>query len=149
MRIGFREARQPDKGKRGINPRAACLQYVLRFEAERDIVPDLAPGKQGRVLKHHDAGGVRARNWLARRLDPPFGGLFQPGDKTQKRRFPAAAWTEQRDEFARGDLKVDTVENRQGLSLHREAVTDMVKREIGPGAPFGTRGGAHHWTLPF
>ena len=60
MRIGIAERRQADEIERGIDPLPLALQDALRLQAQRDIVPDRAPGKQGRILKHDDARGMRS-----------------------------------------------------------------------------------------
>ena len=46
---------EADQLDRRIDAVALRLQHALRFQPERDIVPDRSPRKQSRILKHHDA----------------------------------------------------------------------------------------------
>ena len=46
------------------------------------------------------------------------GRLFEAGDKTQRRRLAAAAWSQQREELAIGDLHADMID-RADLACRR------------------------------
>src|SRR5580658_6709234 len=115
MRIGLGEAGELDEAKGLVDPRAPAFQQALGFEAERDIVPDIAPGKQRRILKHDDARGIRPEDRLAFDYE-----------------FALARRLQQRDELAPLHSQMNAIENGKRCAFEIEAMADAAKFEIGP-----------------
>ena len=123
MRIGVAKAREPYEIERRIDPLPLALEDPLGFKTERDIVPHRAPGKQRRILKHHNPGGMGSLDAdivLSQRARPR---PLEPRDEAQQRRFPAPRRPEQRDERPGGDLQVNAV---QGDHVAGEDVAETV-----------------------
>src|SRR3954447_10662591 len=117
-----------------------ALQDALRLQPERDVVPDCAPGKQGRILEHDNARRVRSRDArlvLAQRSGP---GLVEACDEAQQRGLAAAGGTEQRNELARLDGDADVAEHRQLGAGDVEGVADLSGARTAPPAGGAGRG---------
>jgi hypothetical protein len=147
MRIGFGESVKPDQTQGLFDPHAARFQQPLRFQPQRDIVADIAPGKQRRVLEHNDARWMGTGNFDPIGGDLALAGRLQPGDETQKRRFAAAGRTQQRDEFARRSRQVDAVENRQRRAFEIETMADAAYVDLDACGTF--QGMGYHCTSAF
>ena len=152
MRIGVAERRQADEIERRIDALPLAFQDTLRLQAERDIVPDRAPGKQRGILKHDDPRRVRPLDADIVLAQHPATRRFQSGDEPQQCRLAAAGGTEQSDEFARRDRETDVFQDWQRGTVDIEFMADMLDIEFGTGGRIcdHLRGGMrYHLTTPF
>jgi hypothetical protein len=70
-----------------------------------DVAPKVQPGKQGVFLEHHRAVRPRPFDRLAVDQDLPGAFAFEAGEDVEQRSLPAAARTDDRDEFAVPDIQ--------------------------------------------
>src|SRR3984885_5347824 len=128
------------------------LQYTLRLEAKRHIVPDVSPRKQSRVLKHDHAGWMRVANESAVFAQRPRARRFKTRNQPQQGRFPASGRAKQRDEFPRLYPKTDVLEHGQERVFDIESMADIfdVDRRSDGGIRNGLCDGVrYHLTTPF
>ena len=152
MRIGVAKCRKPDQIDRRIDAVALALQDALGFEAERDIVPDGSPRKQGRILEHHHTRRKRPRDQIAVFAQRARPRRLQSCDQPQQGRFPATGRTEQSDEFAGLNVEADIVQHRQHGAIDVEAMADVldIQRSAGCGRCNAlSNRQRYHLTTPF
>src|SRR6266702_5166481 len=152
MWIGIAERRKPDETERGVDPLPLALQDALGLKTQRDIVPHRSPGKQGRVLEHHDPRGMRALDAdlvLSQDARPR---LVEPSDEAQQRRLATAGWPQQRDEFPGLDSETDIIQNRKLDPIDVERMADTLDIEFGTFSRVGDgfcNDPRYHFTTPF
>jgi len=132
VRIMPPESGQPHELQGGLDP---CRRFLggnaARHEAEANIGLDAHPGEEAALLEHH-----RVLDRPARRLDldraAGLGG--EPREDAQQRRFPAARWSDDADEFAWRDAQVDVVEGNHATRTAQVflAQSDDVDRRAAP-----------------
>jgi hypothetical protein len=66
---------------------------------------------RGSIDEHPSAG---VRHHTATDRDPPFVGAAQTGDHAKRRRFAAAARTENRENLALGDIEIEPADGGLG-----------------------------------
>ena len=81
---------------------------------EINVVVGGEPGQQAVVLEHHHAIGSRFGDGVALEGDGAAGGSIKAGDHVEEGGFAAAGVSDQADEFALVDGKVDAVEDGGG-----------------------------------
>ena len=135
MRIGVAERRQADEIERRIDPLPLALQDALRLQPERDIVPDRTPGKQGRVLKHDHARGMRSPDAVVVFPQDAGSGFLQPRHQPQQGGLAAAGWSQKCYEFAGLDDQIHVFEHRERGAIDIEGMADMfdIERSAGSG----------------
>jgi hypothetical protein len=81
------------------------------WRRQQDVLENGQPRKQRGVLKHQPGSRVDARTQrFVVNEDAPGGGLVQPGDEAQQRRFPTAASPDDGDHFAPTDLEAHGIQ---------------------------------------
>ncbi len=104
--------------------RGAALPFRLRqaFTAKPDIVADVQPGQQARLLEHRADRRVGASDHHVVQPDFPARRLVQPGHETQQRRLAAARASQDGDDFAGAGGDLDTA---QGLGAVGIGLADL------------------------
>jgi len=94
---------------------AVLLEPILEIGLDRHV-------RIQRVIleDHGDVAATRrdVRHALVTKVDGPARRPLQPRDQLQRRRLPAAAWTEQGDELARRNQHVGNVHDQRVLAEH-------------------------------
>lgn len=111
-------------------------------QAHGHVVENAFPRQQARLLEHHaDVGISRGAGRSTALNDLPFGRCLQAREQAQHRALAAAALADDGDEFAFGDLDVETAQDGLGA----EALADLaegksclaVLRDLAEPAPLG------------
>src|SRR5439155_25649181 len=79
------------------------------LEAEGDVLRDIEPRDQRRVLKHHAALGAGAAHAPALDEDLASVGLLEAGDEIEQRRLATARGADEAHELAAIDAQADVV----------------------------------------
>lgn len=134
MRKRFGKLAQADQFQRGIDslPRLIFLwttppgeASALRLRTDPDVAAHRAPRVQGRVLEHHHARRIGARDRGAVGLHAALRRRIESRHETQQGGLSTTARTQQRDEFARLDREADILQHGQRGAAQRELMTDM------------------------
>ena len=98
----------------------AVDRLPLDLEGELDVLAEVAPGQQVRVLEDHPRL-LRPRPVDLRAVegDAPARERMQAGDRPEQRRLAASARAEDRDQLPLGDVERDVVERVDGAALAR------------------------------
>ena len=94
-----RAATSRDRAFGGAHAPASC-------NGSATFAGDIRPWHQGRLLEDEAERASR----LAATPTPPAGGRAQSRDDAERRRFAAARWPEQRDEFAGTNIEIEAIE---------------------------------------
>src|SRR3974390_1221137 len=108
------EVNHAQEEPRAVAPLA--LGHAGHLQPEFDVVPHGQPRKQSEFLEQQDAVGARTQDGFA--IDDYFPRCrpVKPGQKMKKRRFAAARRSDDADEFALFDLKIDILQGRSKRS---------------------------------
>ena len=101
--------RQTDAIQQRFDPLRALRRRQAQA-AEADIVGDLQPGQQPRLLKHRADGGMGAGDDVAADGDGAVGRLLQPGDQAQQRGFAAAGTAEDGNDLSAVGMRLDVAQ---------------------------------------
>ena len=107
----------------------ASLDFVLvapealHARAEGDVVPDVEPGKQRRLLKHHPAVGAGLVDWRAVERQFAAGARLEAGEQVEQGRLAAAGRSEQGNELTVLDLQRDVVERAAPAPCRETSLT--------------------------
>ena len=130
-RVGALEAGQPHLLEQH---RDALLVdgSLLDLERELDVLAQVAPGQEVRVLEHHpDLRGSRPDDGAAVDQDLTAGQGMQPCHRPEQRRLPAAARPENADELAGCDVEREVVRARgRGRSSPRRSSSHRGSRSL-------------------
>ena len=126
---------ETDERERGANlvvDRGAV--FALHPRAERDVAGDVAVREQ-RIVLEHQAQSPKVRR-LAGEVgavdrDPSAIRRDQSGDRAEDRALAASARTEERDDLARRDIEVDTVDGH-GLPVGDPQAVDPERAQNSP-----------------
>ena len=114
VRLAAFVAGQVDELERFTDPaRGLVLGDALALQAERDVVADVEVGEERVVLEDHVDRALVGRiggHVATTQQDRPAGRELEAADHPQRGRLAAARRTEQREEFAGGDLERDAVD---------------------------------------
>src|SRR6266508_563321 len=126
VRVPIAESRQPD----AFDPRVRLVQCLAAVAAakrqpELNVVEHGLPGKQRVLLKQVRRAAVDAGERLAEHFHDAGARREQTRQHVEHGRFPAAAWTDDRDEASGRDLEADVLHGgvlgeSPGGSLHSD-----------------------------
>src|SRR5205085_10666428 len=93
-------------------------RLLLDLERELDVLAQVAPGQEVRLLKDHpDLGRARPLHRRPREPDLPSGQRVEPGQRPEQRRLAAAARPEHADELALADDEREVLERVDATAL--------------------------------
>ncbi len=136
MREGLGKLVEADQRQRFVDPAALLLEKAARFEAQRGVAPHGAPRIERRILEDHDPRRVGSRHLDIVDREAAAARLVEAGHKAQQGGFPAAARSEQGDEFPRLDLEGHILQHRQIVAVQHEAVIDAAHDQADAGQLF-------------
>src|SRR5579885_158642 len=112
------------------------------LEAEHHVAGDVEPGKQRRLLEHHQPVAARPLDGPVVRHDAARIRRRRAGHDVEQRRLAAAARADQRDELAFADRQTDIRQRLHVRALGAEVLGDVFDGELG-GRRWRTVGIAH------
>src|ERR1700712_715286 len=128
MAIEAVEADFVEKSKRGLCPSGA--PNTAELQSELNVADDGLPRKERMILKDHPAIGAGSADGLAINEDLSSGGRHKSCDCSQQRRFSAPAGTEEADELAGANRKVDASNGMQSIAAGAEVDIDGFKIDL-------------------
>ena len=87
--------------------------YAADFQAEGDVLPDSAPGKERRVLKDHPTVRSWTMNFFAPKKNLSFGWGYESGNKVEQCGFAAATWSQHTDKLSFPNSEAQISEHRR------------------------------------
>ena len=103
------------------------LLHAPDAQAEGDVFGDVEMRVERIVLEHHRTVAILGRDAVHHSVvdgQGAFGDFLQPGDHSQRGGFPAAGGSDQHDEFVRGNLQVDSMNDLNGAEAFVDVLQD-------------------------
>src|SRR5882724_7891697 len=129
MWVALLEALQTHNGGVMIG-KLLFVAWRVTIEAKHQILLHRKPREHRALLRYEDALGVRSFPRCPIDRDRPPIGTIEACDDADQSRFSASRGTDDRDEFAVGDVKADTVDDLQRTLIRYKALRQVFDRNL-------------------